>query len=225
MKNNLREKIFEKYKIIGQDGMTLLTPFVISKEKKTLFFHIAKTGGSSIYNLLQKNNLDDSVLTNKKLNYNAKVEYFLDVLDNWDSYYKFTFVRNKYDQLISLYNYDKMLLNGASFENFIKEHVCKNSIFYPNYDYWIDQYFLTMIDDKPIFNFIGQFQNYENDLREVCDQINIKYEDIRVNVGGYKKSEQGSCYNEELKQLVNQKFESEMKYYNWELESLWGPIC
>ena len=215
----MKDKIIEKFCRLDELGNTLLTPFVISKKRKVIFFHIAKTGGSSIYNLLQKNNLDDCILSNKKLDYNAKVEYFLDVVDNWDAYYKFTFVRNKYDQLISLYNYDKILLNGISFENFIKEHVCKNSIFYPNYDYWIDQYFLTMIDDKPIFNFIGQFQNYENDLREVCDQINIKYEDIRVNVGGYKKSEQGSCYNEELKQLVKQKFESEMEYYNWELEN------
>ena len=140
------------------------------------------------------------------------------MVDHWDEYYKFTFVRNKYDQLISLYHYDKTLLNGISFEKFIKEHICQISKFYPNYDYWINQYLLTTIDNKPIFNFIGKFENYEIDLRKVCDQINIEYEDIRVNVGNYKKSEQGSCYNEELKQLVNQKFESEMKYYNWELD-------
>ena len=215
----MKDKIIEKFCRLDELGNTLLTPFVISKKRKVIFFHIAKTGGSSIYNLLQKNNLDDCILSNKKLDYNAKVEYFLDVVDNWDAYYKFTFIRNKYDQLISLYNYDKILLNGISFENFIKEHVYKNSIFYPNYDYWINQYFLTMINDKPIFNFIGKFENYEIDLRKVCDQINIEYEDIRVNVGGYKKSEQGSCYNEELKQLVNQKFESEMEYYNWKLEN------
>ena len=219
MKNNLKEKIFEKYKIIDQHGTTLLTPFVISKERKVIFFHIAKTGGSSIYNLLQKNNLDDCVLSDKKVNYNRKVEYFLDILDNWDEYYKFTFVRNKYDQLISLYNFDRHILNNISFEEFIKGHIYNRSVHYPYYDYWIDQYFLTTIDDKPIFNFIGKFENYEIDLRKVCDQINIEYEDIRVNVGNYKKSEQASCYNEELKQLVNQKFESEMKYYNWELES------
>ena len=78
MKKNLKEKIFEKYKIIDQHGTSLLTPFVISKERKVIFFHIAKTGGSSIYNLLQKNNLDDCVLSDKKVNYNRKVEYFLD---------------------------------------------------------------------------------------------------------------------------------------------------
>ena len=219
MKNNLKEKIFEKYKIVDQHGTTLLTPFVISKERKVIFFHIGKTGGSSIYNLLQKNNLDDCVLSDKKLNYNRKVEYFLDISDNWDEYYKFTFVRNKYDQLISLYHMSKPLLNGISFEKFIKEHVCRNSIFYPNYDYWIDQYFLTTIDDKPIFDFIGKFENYEHDLRYVCHQINIEYEDIRVNIGNYKKTGMGTYYNDKLKQLVNQKFESEMKYYNWKLEN------
>ena len=39
-----------------------------------MYFHIAKTGGSSIYNLLHKNNLDDCVLSDKKVNYNQKFE-------------------------------------------------------------------------------------------------------------------------------------------------------
>jgi len=77
MKNNLKEKIYEKFKIIDQNENTLLTPFVISKEKKILFYHIAKTGGLSIFNLLQINNLDDGILSDKNLNYHEKVEYFL----------------------------------------------------------------------------------------------------------------------------------------------------
>ena len=215
----MKDKIIEKFCRLDELGKTLLTPFVISKEKKTLFFHIAKTGGSSIFNLLQKNNLDDGILSDKNLNYNEKVEYFLDVIDHWDEYYKFTFVRNKYDQLISLYHYDKTLLNSISFEKFIKEHVSRDSNYFPNYDYWIDQYFLTTIDDKPIFNFIGQFENYKNDLVKVCDQINIEYEDIRANIGKYKRTEKRTYYNDELKQLVDQKFESEIKYYNWDFEN------
>ena len=39
-----------------------------------MYFHIAKTGGSSIYNLLHKNNLDDCVLSDRKVNYNQKFE-------------------------------------------------------------------------------------------------------------------------------------------------------
>ena len=72
----MKDKIIEKFCRLDELGNTLLTPFVISKKRKVIFFHIAKTGGSSIYNLLQKNNLDDCILSNKKLDYNAKVEYF-----------------------------------------------------------------------------------------------------------------------------------------------------
>lgn len=34
------------------------------------------------------------------------MEYFTGVVDEWDQYYKFTFVRNKFSQLVSLWNYD-----------------------------------------------------------------------------------------------------------------------
>ena len=219
MDSLIKKKIIKKFCHLDQLGNTLLTPFVISKEKKVIYYHIAKTGGSSIFKLLEKNGLNDGILSNKSLNYDKKVEYFLEIVNEWDQYYKFTFVRNKYDQLISHYNYDIHMVNKISFDNFIKEHVSKKSKFFPLYDYWLDQYFLTTIDNKNIFDFVGQFENYANDVRSVCDQININYEEIRVNVGMYKKSKKESYYNNELKQLVDQKFESEMKYFHWELEN------
>ncbi|SVE39421.1 uncharacterized protein METZ01_LOCUS492275, partial [marine metagenome] len=47
----MKDKIIEKFCRLDELGKTLLTPLVISKKRKTIFFHIAKTGGSSIYNL------------------------------------------------------------------------------------------------------------------------------------------------------------------------------
>jgi hypothetical protein len=52
-----------------------MTPTCVSKENKTLYFHIAKTGGSSIAALLRANNLDDGVLSNKYLGLDEKISY------------------------------------------------------------------------------------------------------------------------------------------------------
>ena len=60
---------------------------------------------------MEKNGLNDGILSNKSLNYDNKVEYFLEIVNEWD------------------------------------------------------QYFLTTIDNKNIFDFVGKFENYANDVR------------------------------------------------------------
>ena len=101
-----KEALIKKFSRVDK-GMTPMTPFVVSKKRKTLYLHIAKTGGSAITHILRENGLDDRVLTNKKLNYEAKLEHFTDIVDHWDEYYKFTMIRNKYDMLVSHWHYDK----------------------------------------------------------------------------------------------------------------------
>jgi len=213
----IKKNIFEKFCKIDKRNRTLMTPFVVSEEKKTLYFHIAKTGGSSITHLLQRNGLNDNILTNKNGSFESKKKYFKRLVENWDDYYKFTFIRNKYDQLISLYNYDRQLLSGLSFEKFVKNHLQKRSSLYPLYDYWIDQHFLTTVNDKSIFDFVGYFENYEDDLKFVCHNIGIKYEDIRSNLGSYDRSKKSSYYTPELKLIVDTKFSKEVEYFKWEL--------
>lgn len=213
----VKDKIFNKFCIIDERSHTLLSPFIVSREKKVLYWHIAKTGGSSIDFLLKKNNLNDNVLDNVNLTFEERKSYFRDVVDNWDDYYKFTFIRNKYDQLVSLYHYDRYAsLQNCSFEEFIKNHINQKSSFYPNYHYWIDQHFLTTINDINIFNFIGRFENYQNDLKKVCSDIGIPFENIRKNLGTYNKSKNyTSYYTPELKFIVDQHFKQEIEYFNW----------
>jgi chondroitin 4-sulfotransferase 11 len=73
---------------------------LISTEKKFLFFHIQKTAGSSIARLLKSQAPDtrpflgqhDHALWAKK-----------HLASEWDDYYKFAFVRNPWDRLVSWY--------------------------------------------------------------------------------------------------------------------------
>jgi len=211
----IKNKIIEKFCKIDEQNYTLMTPFVVSEEKKILYFHIAKTGGSSITHLLQRNGLNDNILTSRGGSFESKKKYFEELVERWDDYYKFTFVRNKYDQLISLYNYDKQLLGGLSFKEFVKNHLQKRSSSYPLYDQWIDQHYLTTVNNKSIFDFIGYFESYESDLKFVCHRIGIKYEDIRSNLGSYDRSKKSSYYTPELKSIVDTKFSKEIEYFKW----------
>ena len=211
--------IINKFISIDCLGKNLMTPLVVSKKYKILYLHLAKTGGSSIVKLLKNNGMDDLVLSNKKGIYEEKVEYFKDVAQHWDEYYKFTFVRNKFDLLISLYNYN-IQLNGTyslpnhvTFEQFIKEYVGVTASLYTH---WIDQYYLTHTNDECMFDFIGRFENYSNDLNKVCQKIGIQNTQERVNVGNYDRNRKDQYYTEELKQIVKDRFPQEAQYFNWQ---------
>tara|TARA_B100000131_G_C17994675_1_gene564007 strand:- start:136 stop:789 length:654 start_codon:yes stop_codon:yes gene_type:complete len=215
---DIEQAIFHKYTTPDPGGQTMMTPSVVSIEKKVLYFHLPKTGGSSIAELLRSNNMDDRVLTNKRGINEEKVVYFKKVLSDWEQYYKFTFIRDKFDLLISLYNYDRQL-NGeyslpkdVTFEQFIKEHVGVRD---PLYTTRIDQYYLTHVNNHCMFDFIGRFENYNEDLNIVCEKLGIENTQIRANVGNYDRSRKDEYYTEELKQIVRDKFPDEIKTFGW----------
>ena len=195
-----------------------MTPLVVSQEHKVLYLHIAKTGGSSIVQLLKNNGMDDLILSNKRGIYEEKVSYFKEVVSEWEKYYKFTFVRNKFDLLISLYNYDRQL-NGKyslpsdiTFEQFLNEQVGVRDGLYTDL---IDQYYLTHTNDKCMFDFIGQFDTYNDDLNKVCAQLGIVNTQERTNVGNYDRSKKNEYYTEELKEIVKNKFSKEIEKFDW----------
>jgi hypothetical protein len=216
------ENIANKFTRLDSRQHTLLPPLTVSKSKKILYFHIAKTGGSSIVKLLKNNQLDDGILSNKTLDIERKKEYFKEVVEDWENYYKFTFIRNKFDLLISLYNYDLTICNGqysldkhVTFEEFIKEHVGINQELYTSR---IDQYYLTHTDGKCMFDFMGRFENYAADLTTVCDHIGIHNTEERVNTGNYDRTKKSGYYTPELEQLVKEKFPQEIKHFNFSFQ-------
>ena len=132
-------------------------------------------------------------MSNRNINIDEKLKYFEEVAQDWENYYKFTFVRNKLTQLKSLYNMDtninyfqkKLNINNPSFEEFIFNFI--DNPMYTNNQLWMDQYELTHINDKCIFNFIGYFENYEEDLHKIITKLNLKKINLKENVGNYKK--------------------------------------
>lgn len=212
----MKQKIVEKFSKIDSRGLTLLTPFVVNKSRKTLYFHIAKTGGSTITKILRNNKLDDMILSNKKLSYTDKYLYFEEIAEYWDEYYKFTFVRNKYDQLVSHWHYDRNPC--GNFKKFIKNIVVSDQGIY---GYWIDQYYLTMYDDKSIFDFIGRYENFNDDLQYILNKIGIKKynKKLGVNVGKYNRKLRFSKYYDlKTKQLVYNKFKKEIDHFGFRME-------
>ena len=170
----------------------------INHDKKAIFIHIPKNGGSYIAEILSKYygfknyylqrpdhklfclNIDKSVKKHENKIHGTLMYYKTSLhinkimnmdIDKWNTYYIFSFIRNPYDRIISGWNYCNKY--NIPFENYININENTNS-----YDYW--HVFMSqtrhIINNKGKINinFIGKFENLENDLKIILNNIGIK---------------------------------------------------
>ena len=85
--------------------LKIIIDMLISHSHKLIFIHIQKTGGSTISEILSKNFPDIC-------QFKAKHDFAIQgtgELCEWKDYYKFAFVRNPWDRLVSWYT----MINSA----------------------------------------------------------------------------------------------------------------
>ena len=172
----------------------------INHEKKAIFIHIPKTAGSYLAEVLQKNYgfknyylqrpdhkqfcfqnyIDNSVKYHENkihgtIVYYKTSKYLNNIMgmneEKWNTYHKFCFVRNPFDRIVSGWNYCNKY--NIDFDKFINFDFDTNS-----FDYWhtfMPQY-RHIINEKgeKFIDFIGYFENIEEDLKVVLNKLNLK---------------------------------------------------
>jgi len=221
---------------------------IISYELKYMFVHVPKAAGTSIRNLLSINPLfkpdvlaswdgikDSDYERFPKLTKELKshsptttgIEFLKTKGHNPDEYFKFGFIRNPWDKIVSLYFYSKNVL-AKQFEGKEKTQglnsIIKNSQ-KSFYDFVLDEYkeesgSLSQ-DEKIIFNknnlmldFCGKFENIEEDMTKIVHEIFPYFKenpnfDCRWRLLKNNKTQHShykDYYNKETKKIISQKF-------------------
>jgi hypothetical protein len=140
--------------------------------------------------------------------------------EKWNSYYKFTFVRNPYSKLVSAYQY--LVQDEAfHFEKFIENMDSLNNYIYTHA--FISQYeHLLNANNEIKLDFIGRFENLNEDLITVLTNLGIKKikhgdyinKNIIIN-GSKKKVDYITYYNENLIKIVNYLFDKDFETFNY----------
>lgn len=161
----------------------------IDHEHKYVYIHIPKTGGSSIEKFLNLQNKDKlwsttDFLISKNIKYAFQhlpisliKTYFLNTKD-FNSYFKFTFVRHPYDRCLSEFfwlanvkapNNQKRDLSSGAFSFWLLTYYNQ-----PRNDHNLNQSdFILDENGNIIVNFIGKLENINEDLNKIIKILNI----------------------------------------------------
>ena len=146
-------------------------------------------------------------------------------IDKWNSYFKFTFVRNPFDRCISAYKYLKQYNKDLPSLN---QLFLDNSLL-NNYEYFhmmITQYDQLIDHDNNInFNFIGRFENLNEDLIIALNKINVKkithifYIENNIKVNSSNDNFNIDNIDHHTFDLINQYFLDDFNYFNYHIVS------
>lgn len=131
----------------------------------------------------------------------------------WSEYYKFTVVRNPWDELVSTYNYIKNKRPDLCTKKFttFKEWVINIKNTNRQTRYILDKNNQTMVD------FIARFENIQSDFNTICKTIGIPEHTLpHANKTNHKHYTE--YYDDELVQIVASKFAVDIRYLNYTYE-------
>jgi hypothetical protein len=198
----------------------------IIPDKKILFIHIPKTGGTYIYwELPGFGYSEDNIFsTTEKGIYSDDVHFHLQHM-NYSTiltkgflteeylkpFFKFTFIRNPYTRILSEYFW-RLNLNTFDADKFhefvIDRYLC------PKDAHFLSQMFYFDIE----YDFIGKYENLIEDLKKIHDILNISHEisPIKRNVSSFNKSELIYMINASTINIINELFDAEFEFGKYE---------
>ncbi len=214
-KNNLRlAKLYNKYKVNN-------FPYREYTHKyNTIFIHIPKVAGTSVLNIFM-NDVQRDHLTYR--------EFMRSSSTLFNAYYKFCFVRNPYDRMVSTYEYLKAggdRDGDLFFEQLIEEN-------YPTFDSFVLNYMdHSMLHDhvlfKPQYSFIcdkkleikvdivGRFENLEEDCNKIFANIGIKRNLPKLNTTKNRKDYNEYIRNSDVKKKIYDLYKKDFEIFDYE---------
>lgn len=199
---------------------------MIFHNKKVIFLHIPKTGGTSIESFFDNKKRDykkfypDIVwgLKARKFTQHFRYESIKKCYtgnEDIEKYFKFTFIRNTWDRLLSAYSYLNPNPNKEKFCNYL-QNKCSDFINGKIYEceHYDSQINYIFQNGKEFLDFIGRFENIQEDFKKLCDKLNISHENLPHKNASSKKDYR-YYYDKKTIEIVGEAYKKEIKYFNF----------
>jgi hypothetical protein len=202
---------------------------LVSESHKLVFVHIQKTGGSTVHRLLQERIPD---IRTKAPRHEVAIRGMPE-LDAWDEYYKFAFVRNPWDRLVSWYSmvtkfprggnelWRYVRNNSSTFKEFIynctDEVEIRKGVYYSFTYNQLD--YVTDENGNLLVDFIGRLENFDEDVQKVFNRIGIGLETV-PHKNRSKHQHYSTFYTPDTEMIVRERFKRDIEYFGYEFENL-----
>ena len=184
---------------------------MISHKHKFIFIHPNKCGGKSIESLLFGVQSSPGSADHRSL-----ISQISEIGEgSGNLFFKFGFCRNPWDRLVSIYHGRRQILKDKntrelSFGDFILSLDLQRMV-YPV----ISKYWFLKKDGNIGLDFIGRFENFQEDFNFICDKIGIPRQELsRINKSKHKHYTE--YYDDETKQIVAEKYAKDIEHFGYE---------
>ena len=201
---------------------------MINHEHEFIFVRVAKTGSTSILETLPEGTNQREHCSEVNWEYDCNhiplwhLKNNLDK-DSYDNYFKFAFVRNPFQRAVSTIKYWNNWSTGKqrgvwrrgptfSLKDFFTDKIPKR---YINPDKFFSKYG-SQYDFTKGCDFIGRFENIQEDFNTICDKIGIPRQVLPHENKSKHKKHYTEYYDDETKQIITEKYAKDIEYFGYE---------
>ena len=143
--------------------------------------------------------------------------------DEFDSYFSFAIVRNPWDWQVSLYTYaignsdhyqHEKVKNFGSFDRYIRWR-CERAVRH-------QRDFVCAADGEQLVDFVGRYENLQNDFNSICKRIGVAAKLPTLNVSKTKNYRE--YYDRETRELVGDAFAPDIELFGYEFDGISLPV-
>ena len=137
--------------------------------------------------------------------------------DALKNYFKFSFVRNPFEWVVSTFFWADALKKkyNTDFNLFVHKHLAENK----NHFHFSSQYRYTLHHGMPAMDFIGRFENFEKDFSAVMQQLGLPHNQEPLHLNKNKtrpRVKYQELYDKKSIDIVYKKYNLDFKKFNYD---------
>lgn len=200
---------------------------MIDHNLKLIFIEIPKTATHTIVKKFTNDSEPcgwnhDYMLYKQHLSISELLKYDYITKKQYQEYFKFTFTRNPFERAVSEYFYRCRIHKEyksyfPTFSDFILQKLQNTQRQQSIKQHLLPNYHFIYMNNICEMDFIGRFENLENDYEKLCELLNKSKSKLKVR-NSTEHKHYSYYYTTEVKEILTEKYDLDIKHLNYSFD-------